>query len=242
MFHDSQLPERRLPTHRAGRAPRYGAAMDETIELRDGSELTLRPLMPGDREGIRRAFDRLSPESRYRRFFVSLRELSDGLLDVLTDVDHDHHEALVAVDPRSEEIVGVARYVRMPEDAQRAEASVAVVDDWQGRGLGKELLERLVTRARDMGIERFVAFIQADNRRAVEVMSHLGPTTSSLRGDLVELDIELPKHGIGAPLATALRAAAGAVLDVQPLAERIWRRARDVPGASRLPGVRSGGR
>jgi len=216
--------------------------MGEVIRLRDDSEVTLRPLVPDDREGIRRAFDRLSPESRYRRFFVSLRELSDGLLDVLTDVDHDSHEALVALEPQSEEIVGVARYVRMPEQPERAEASVAVVDDWQGRGLGRALLERLVTRARDTGVSRFVAFTQADNRRAVEVMSHLGPTTSSMRGDLVELDIELPKHGIGAPLATALRAAAGALLEVQPLAERIWRRAREMPGAGRLPGGRPGRR
>jgi len=216
--------------------------MGEAIKLRDGSEVTLRPLTPDDRERIRRAFDRLSPESRYRRFFVSLRELSDGLLDLLTDVDHDSHEALVGLEPQSEEIVGVARYVRMLEEPERAEASVAVVDDWQGRGLGRALLERLVTRARDMGVSRFVAFTQADNRRAVEVLSDLGPTTTSFRGDLVELDIELPKHGIGAPLATALRAAAGALLEVQPLAERIWRRAREMPGAGRLPGGRPGRR
>lgn len=216
--------------------------MGESITLRDGREAMLRPLTPDDREGIRRAFDRLSPESRYRRFFVSLRELSDGLLDVLTEVDHDNHEALVGLDPDSGEIVGVARYVRMPEQPERAEASVAVVDDWQGRGLGRALLERLVTRARDMGVSRFVAFTQADNQRAVEVMSQLGPTTSSLRGGLVELDIELPKHGLGAPLAIALRAAAGALLDVQPLAERIWRRAREMPGAALLPGGRPGRR
>src|SRR5438270_169556 len=126
--------------------------MGEAIKLRDGSEVTLRPLTPDDRERIRRAFDRLSPESRYRRFFVSLRELSDGLLDLLTDVDHDSHEALVGLEPQSEEIVGVARYVRMLEEPERAEASVAVVDDWQGRGLGRALLERLVTRAREMGV------------------------------------------------------------------------------------------
>src|SRR5437763_6313942 len=70
---------------------------------------------------------------------------------------------------------------------------------------GRALLERLVDRARENGISRFVAFIRSDNRRAVELMSHLGPPTSSLQGDLVELDIELPKQGIGAPLATALR-------------------------------------
>jgi GNAT superfamily N-acetyltransferase len=208
--------------------------MEGAINLRDDSEVMLRPLAPDDRDRIRLAFDRLSPDSRYRRFFVSLRELSDGLLDVLTDVDHDDHEALVGVEPASGDIVGVARYVRMPEQPERAEASVAVVDDWQGRGLGRALLEQLVDRARENGLSRFVAFIQSDNRRAVELMSDLGPTTSSLRGDLTELDIELPKQGIGAPLATALRAAAGTVLDVQPLAEQIWHRAREMPGAARL--------
>ena len=208
--------------------------MEDAVTLRDDSKVILRPLAPDDRERIRRAFDGLSPDSRYRRFFVSLHELSDGLLDVLTDVDHDDHEALVGVEPTSGDIVGVARYVRMPEQPERAEASVAVVDDWQGRGLGRALLERLVDRAREMGVSRFVAFIQADNHRAVELMSHLGPTSSSSQGGLLELDIELPKQGIGAPLATALRAAAGTLLEVQPLAERIWRRAREMPGAARL--------
>lgn len=199
----------------------------QTIKLRDGSEVLLRPLVSEDRERIREAFDRLSPESRYRRFFVSLRELSGGLLDLLTDVDHDHHEAVVAVEPDAGDILGVARYVRMPGRPDRAEASVAVVDDWQGRGLGRALLESLVGRAREAGIARFVAFVQADNRRALEVMSNLGPTTSDFRGDTVELDIELPKHGIGAPLAKALRAAARAALEVEPVTERIWRRAKD---------------
>jgi acetyltransferase len=199
----------------------------QPIKLRDGSEVLLRPLVAEDRERIRSAFDRLSPESRYRRFFVSLRELNDGLLDLLTDIDHDNHEAIVAAEPRSEEILGVARYVRIPGEPERAEASVAVVDDWQGRGLGRVLLEHLVGRARESGVSRFVAFVQAENRRAVEVLSHLGPTASSFQGDVVELDIELPKHGIGAPMAKALRAAARAALEIEPLTERIWRRARD---------------
>jgi len=207
--------------------------MEEAIHLRDDSEVMLRPLAPDDRERIRRAFDRLSPDSRYRRFFVSLRELSDGLLDVLTDVDHDH-EALVGVEPDSGDIVGVARYVRMPEQPERAEASVAVVDDWQGRGPGASVARaagRPRPRKWDLAL-RSVHTVRQSSRGRADVPPW--PTTSSLQGDLVELDIELPKQGIGAPLATALRAAAGTVLEVQPLAEQIWRRAGEMPGAARL--------
>jgi GNAT superfamily N-acetyltransferase len=114
----------------------------EDVELRDASRIAVRPVEPADRGRLDRAFHRLSPESRYRRFFAPLTELSERDLSYLTEIDHHDHEALAAVDPATDEIVGVARYVR-GEEPHLAEASIVVADDWQGRGVATALLERL---------------------------------------------------------------------------------------------------
>jgi GNAT superfamily N-acetyltransferase len=141
-----------------------------------------------------------------------LDELREDELAYLTEIDHHDHEALVALDPATDEALGVARYVRLPADPTRAEAAVAVVDDWQGRGFGPGAARAARDRAREEKIERFVALVQADNRRATAVLSSLGPTDSALEGGEVELDIELPPRvGIGARLAKALRAAGGSL-------------------------------
>ena len=201
--------------------------------LRDGREALLRPLHASDRGRIIAAFDRLSEESRYRRFFAPLNELSDRSLEYLTEIDHTAHEAIVALDPESDELIGVARYVRVERGSDRAEAAVVVADDWQHVGLGSALLERLVVRARAEGIRRFTALVQADNRRALELLSEIGPTSRTLEGALVELDIELPEERLGAALAAALRVAAGSAFGVRPLSERLLRAAHELWEARR---------
>jgi hypothetical protein len=71
--------------------------------------LTIRPIAATDRDALAESFERLSPESRYLRFFSAISQLSSAQLDYLTDVDHHDHEALVAVDDATGDIVGVAR-------------------------------------------------------------------------------------------------------------------------------------
>jgi nucleotide-binding universal stress UspA family protein/GNAT superfamily N-acetyltransferase len=199
-----------------------------TVELRADRKAVLRPLVDSDRERLIHAFDRLSDESRYRRFFTPIHVLDRRFLEYLTDIDHRNHEAIVAIDPQSGDLLGVARYVRLEEDANRAEAAVVVVDDWQGHGLGRALLEHLVARARAEGIGRFTALVQAENRRALDLLTEIGRTTRSPRDDHIELDIELGEHGLGAPLTAALRAAAASVLGARPLSERLARLAKEL--------------
>jgi GNAT superfamily N-acetyltransferase len=198
------------------------------ISLRDSRVAVLRALEPDDRERLQQAFERLSPTSRYRRFLRPMEEMSDGEVEYLLSVDHRDHEAILALDPVQDRAVGVARFVRLEAGAHSAEAAVAVVDDWQGQGLGRALLERLSERAREEGIDHFTAVAQAENRRAIEALAALGPTTASYDGSIVELDIELAPSGLSGALAAALRAAAGSVLDPRPLYDRILHRAREV--------------
>src|SRR3954468_16659986 len=109
----------------------------ERITLRDGTPLLLRPIEPGDRRALAEGFERLSPESRYRRFFSPVSRLSDRQLDFLTRVDHRDHEALLAIDEASGQLVGVARFVRTGPG--EAEPAMVVGDDWQGRGVATVL-------------------------------------------------------------------------------------------------------
>ena len=118
-----------------------------TVELRDGSRVVIRPIEPDDRAALVAGFERLSAESRYRRFFGPITHLSERDLDYLTRVDHHDHEALVAFEDGTGDGVGVARYVRTGPDV--AEPAIVVADDWHGRGAGSRLLDALVKRAQE---------------------------------------------------------------------------------------------
>jgi hypothetical protein len=68
----------------------------ERVELRDGSQIEVRPITPDDKQALVDGFEKLSPESRYRRFLTPVRRLRPGLLAYFTEVDHHNHEAIVA--------------------------------------------------------------------------------------------------------------------------------------------------
>ena len=178
--------------------------------LRDGTPIVIRPVAPEDREALRQSFERLSPESRYRRFLAPMAHLSESQLTYLTAVDHHDHEALVALAEEDGEGLGIARFVRL-EDPGAAEVAVAVADNCQGRGLGTILLAHLLARARQEGIERFTATVLADNRGSLEVLSALGRRTvvGPPQNGAVELTIDLlDEADPDAALAAVLRAAA----------------------------------
>jgi RimJ/RimL family protein N-acetyltransferase len=164
--------------------------MSLEARLREGSRVVIRPIEPDDRERLQALFEGLSSRSRYLRFQVPMTQLSSRQLSYLTVVDHHDHEALIALDDEGREIVGVARFVRVEDRV--AECAVAVADGWQGRGLGTELLDRLVSRAGEEGIERFTAVVLAENAEALRVLERLGDAVQRPVGAQVELDIALP--------------------------------------------------
>jgi RimJ/RimL family protein N-acetyltransferase len=123
----------------------------------------IRQVQSADAPGLADGFARLSGRSRQLRFLTPKKALSPAELRYFTDVDHHDHEALGALDDADGRGVGIARYVRDADDSQAAEIAVTIIDDWQGRGLGTELVAQLSERARSEGIRRFTALVAADN-------------------------------------------------------------------------------
>jgi RimJ/RimL family protein N-acetyltransferase len=202
-----------MPELAAARRARW----PERVALRDGSQVAIRPIRATDKARLRAGFERLSGQSRQRRFLVAMPRLSRRLVRYLTEVDHHDHEALVAIGADDGEPIGVARYVRSVTDAQAAEVAVAVVDHWHGRGVATELLRRLAQRAREEGIDCFTATCLADNDEALELLAELGATRMTRPASgLVEAQVQLSAAD-DQRLSAVLRAAAARRLTIRPL-------------------------
>jgi GNAT superfamily N-acetyltransferase len=193
------------------------------VTLDDGTRLRLRLGTPADREALAAGFERLSPTSRLHRFFSAMPRLAPHFLDRLVDLDPERHVAIAALDlGRDAEVgdpaeglgVGVARYLVDEQDPTRAEAAVAVADDYQGRGIGRLLLEALAVHAAARGIAAFTAHVRADNEAMRTLLVEMG--ARGLRADPEErsvLRLEVPVTGQDASrshLVALLRRAAEA--------------------------------
>jgi RimJ/RimL family protein N-acetyltransferase len=172
---------------RAARSPARG----KRVVLRDGSTVLIRPVRSADAPLLADGFARLSPQSRWMRFLGTKTSLSAAELRYLTDVDHHDHEAIGALNAADGRGVGVARYVRDTNDPRSAEIAVTIVDDWQGRGLGTELLARLSDRARQAGIDRFTALVSTQNAAMAGLLRKLGACLAGRGRGTVEYEVAL---------------------------------------------------
>ncbi len=128
---------------------------------------------PDDADRVRRLFQRLSPESIYRRFFTLFPAPPASVLRRLTTVDHGDHEALAVLD--GDEIVAIASWDRPAHAAAEAEIAVLVEDAWQHKGLGRALVRMLTGDAARHGITVLNATVLADNhpaRRLAATVAH----------------------------------------------------------------------
>lgn len=182
-----------------------GGPAAETASSNAVEDLQIRPIAPEDKQALAEGFERLSDESRYRRFLAPHGRLSDAELRYFTEVDHHDHEALVAIDPQTGRGVGLARYVRSKTDPKSAELAIAVVDDWQRMGVGTRLATALSERARHEGVSVFTGLVLADNELMLSLARDLGEVRSDRQGHgTVEVTVELPRKGTRKALASRL--------------------------------------
>jgi RimJ/RimL family protein N-acetyltransferase len=143
--------------------------------LPDGAPILIRPIRADDKRMLADGLRQLSDESVQRRFLTSKRSFSRAELRYLTEVNGRDHVALVAEYPGDpvRRLIAVARFVRLADDPQTAEAAIVVADDWQGRGVGSLLTKQLADEARRLGIARFTATMESDNVPAQKLMRKL---------------------------------------------------------------------
>jgi RimJ/RimL family protein N-acetyltransferase len=180
----------------------------DAVRLHDGTQVEIRPIAAGDGPALSAAYDRLSDETKYRRFMAVKPHLTGTDVRYLTRIDGSRHVALVAtLAGRSDQIIAVARFVRLPNDPHTAEFAIVVGDPHQGKGLGSALMERLAATAVEQGVKRFIGTMLADNVPAHRLTNRLAGQLAHERhlGPVDELEVEL-----------TLGAGGGALRDVSP--------------------------
>jgi len=193
----------------AGFAPR-------TLELKDGTKVHVRPIEPSDEPLLHEAVAAMSERTVYFRFFTPLKRMPDALAHRLAVVDYNDRFAIVATTHRAakggltppgsgaaepdpvhppggkERIVGVARYDRA-SGTDVAETAVAVVDEFQRRGLGSALLTILAKVAREHGIKTFSLIVLPENQEMLGLLRKMGWIHQArLAGGVYEISFDLP--------------------------------------------------
>ncbi len=154
----------------------YPPELETTWQLPDGTDVSVRPIRPEDAEIEQDFVKNLSAESKYFRFMQSVEELTPQMLARFTQIDYDREMALIAVMKEhtpDAHILGVVRYVSNP-DKQSCEFALTVADDWQKKGIGRQLMQRLMTVARDRGIEIMEGEVLSRNSKMLRLCERLG--------------------------------------------------------------------
>ncbi len=154
----------------------YPPELATTWHSSDGLDITVRPIRPEDAAIERDFVESLSAESKYFRFMQRMETLTPIMLARFTQIDYHREMALVAVTNEHKPeaaIIGVARYISNP-DGQSCEFALTVADDWQKKGIGRQLMERLMNVARDRGLEIMEGDVLSRNNKMLRLCNKLG--------------------------------------------------------------------
>lgn len=163
----------------------YPNYLISTCKLKEGVVVTIRPICPEDAKLEQDFIHQLSFESRFFRFMGNMQELSLKMLMRFTQIDYDREMALVATS--KEIIVGIARYMRNP-DFISCEFAIVVADEWQGKGLGYQLMNQLIKVAKDRGLKRMSGTFFSSNAGMLSLAKDLGFT--------IQIDEDEPQNQI----------------------------------------------
>ncbi|ODR15659.1 GNAT family N-acetyltransferase, partial [Mycobacterium gordonae] len=182
------------------------------VQMRDGSQLMLRPVLPGDSERTVHGHVHFSSETIYRRF-MSARVPSLAMMHYLAEVDYVDHFVWVMVD--GSDPVADARFVRDQNDPTVAEIAFTVADAYQRRGIGTFLIGALSVAAQVDGVQRFSARMLSDNLPMRTIMDQHGAVWQREDIGVITTVIDVPrKLGLERAMEEQIRQVARQVIEV----------------------------
>jgi CRP-like cAMP-binding protein len=183
------------------------------VQMRDGTELYLRPVLPGDNERTTHSPVEFSSETLYRRFQTP-QNPTESLMRYLFEVDYVHHFVWVMTDGFDGPVVADARFVRDGDDPTVAEVAFIVGDEYQGRGIGTFLLGALAVAAAYHGVQRFSARVLTDNYPMRAILDHFGAVWHRDDLGVVTTVFDVPLPPFSAELTERIRAVTNQVVRV----------------------------
>jgi RimJ/RimL family protein N-acetyltransferase len=181
----------------------YPIELEDDLLLSNERRVHIRPLRrcdgaPCEDDAIREFYARLSPRTRYLRFFSPMPSLPDSVLRLLTSVDQHRSLALVAEDDTGHgDVVGLASFGAIDQD--RVEVALVVRDDWQHQGVGLELAGRVMQAAEVRGFHRFLVYVTSDNVAIRRLLKHVGDVVSArASGGVSEIEFVRRRSADGA--------------------------------------------
>lgn len=184
-------PRRRSDHHHLVISP-YPAKYIRQAKLKDGSDVTLRPIRPEDEPLVEHMFQYLSKESLYYRFFGYVPQVTHEFLARYTQNDYDREIAIIAEidDEHERKMIGVVRIIA---DAwmDSAEYAILIADPWQKQGLGYLLTDFILDIARDRGIRKIYASVLATNKGMIHLFEKRGFTSRRDGFDAFYVELEL---------------------------------------------------
>jgi acetyltransferase len=171
----------------------YPGQYESREKTKDGVELLVRPIQPDDGSLFSGLFARLSAASIYFRFCRCIKILSPEMLARMTQIDYDREMALVAIamEQSQETMIGAARIINEP-DGRQAEFAVMIADDWQGKGVGALLLQKLIVVGRQRGLETIWGYVLQENKSMLRLGKKIGFSSRfDIDVEMVVLTIDL---------------------------------------------------
>lgn len=169
--------------------------------LKNGASVFVREVTPADRHLMEIGFAHLSNRARYFRFLGAHNTLTEKELDRFTATNDPDHVAVGALlrDGPIPEPIGIARYIRLPDQKHIAEIAVTIADSHQHQGLGNLLLGVLAEFAKRGGITEFNALVHSENTAMLGLLDEFGGAQTALGGE--DIEVTIPVSAISVPIS-----------------------------------------
>lgn len=175
----------------------YPHMLEESIELKNGQHCLFRPILPEDEPLLQQFIAQVTKEDLYYRYFSEINEFTHDDLANMTQIDYDREMAIVAIRQHNgaDEIIGVTRAVSDADNID-AEFSVLVRSDLKGLGLGRRLLEKMISYTRQHGLQQLNGITMPGNRGMITLARKLGFAVDvQLEDGIVGLSLRLGTSG-----------------------------------------------